>query len=72
MWARFSRFPTASVVSMVGHGHSEVHSLVGEFTQNLHIVDIVFQAEEDRLQSRGEYSRLVVFSRPSANVLDVL
>lgn len=53
------------VPPQVRYRHDKIHSLVGEFPQNLHIGNMVVEAEKHCLQTRAKNTRLGVVGRPS-------
>jgi len=61
-----------SAVPGIDHRKAEVHSLVRKFSQNLHVGDMLVEAEEQRLQPRAKYPRLLVARRPSPRALYVI
>ena len=52
----------------VGHRHREVQSRVNKFAQNLHVLEMVVEAEEEGLDPSSKPVRFFVLHRPRGKV----
>ena len=57
------------VAPEVRHRHSEIHSRVHKFAQDLHVGSVAVEAEKKSLKPRSKHARFLAFRRPTGKAL---
>jgi hypothetical protein len=60
------------VAPEVTHRKSEIHSRVDKFAQNLHVGNMMVEAEKKGLKPRFKHARFLAFRRPTRKALYVI
>jgi hypothetical protein len=60
------------VAPEVRHRNSEIHPRVAKFSQNLHVGNVMVEAEKKSLKARAKHARFLPFRRPTGKPIYVV